>query len=70
MRRTCTATVKLDSETWIGWIEEVPGLNCQQRNRDELIETLKATLADALEFKREEALGAAGNGYEELSIAV
>lgn len=70
MPRTYTAVVKREADTWIGWIEEVPGVNCQEPSREELIETLKATLAEALEFNREEALGAAGNEYEELPIAV
>ncbi|MCA9233088.1 MAG: hypothetical protein KDA57_20745 [Planctomycetales bacterium] len=70
MQRTYTAVVKRETDAWIGWIEEVPGVNCQEPTREELIETLKVTLAEALEFNREEALGAAGNEYEELPIAV
>lgn len=37
---------------WIGWIEEVPGVNCQERTRDELVETLRVTLREALELNR------------------
>ena len=70
MQRTYTAVVKRETDAWIGWIEEVPGVNCQEPTREELVETLKVTLAEALEFNREEALGAAGNEYEELPIAV
>jgi predicted RNase H-like HicB family nuclease len=65
-----TAVIKQDNGSWIGWIEEVPGVNCQEASRDELIETLQVTLAEAIELNRAEALGAAGKGYEELSIAV
>jgi hypothetical protein len=32
--------------------------------------SLKATLVEALEFNRNEAIDAAGKGFEELSIAV
>ena len=65
-----TAVVKQDNGWWIGWIEEVPGVNCQERSREELLETLKITLREALEFNRQEALGAAGGEYEEEQIGV
>lgn len=50
--------VKRDGNWWVGWIEEVPGVNCQERDRDELLETLAITLSEALEFDREDALAA------------
>ena len=46
-----TAIVKREGDWWIGWIEEVPGVNCQERSHDELLETLAITLNEALEFK-------------------
>ena len=69
-QQSYTAVVKHEQGDWIGWIEEVPGVNCQEASREALIETLRVTLAEAIEFNRAEALGAAGKGYEELSIAV
>jgi hypothetical protein len=68
--QTYTAVVKKDGSWWIGWIEEVPGVNCQERTRDGLLKTLKVTLIEALEMNREDARGAAGEDYEEFSIAV
>ena len=50
-----TAVVKKDGDWWIGWIEEVPGVNCQEASRNELLETLKVTLQEALEFNRQDA---------------
>ncbi len=70
MRQTFTAVVKQQDGAWIGWIEEVSGVNCQEPTREALLASLRITLAEALEFNREEALGAAGNDYEELPIAV
>jgi predicted RNase H-like HicB family nuclease len=70
MKQTFTAVVKQEGDSWFGWIEEVPGVNCQEAAREELLETLHVTLAEALEFNRQEARGAAGNGYEELQIAL
>ena len=70
MSQTYTAVVKKGGEWWIGWIEEVPGVNCQESTREELLKTLRVTLAEALEMNRTDARDAAGKGYEELSIAV
>ena len=65
-----TAVVKQEGEWWIGWIEEIPGVNCQERTHQELLDTLRVTLREALEFNRQEAKAAAGSGYEEEPIAV
>jgi len=70
MKNTFTAVVKQDGPWWIGWIEEVPGINCQEPTRDELLKTLRVTLSEALEMNRADARDAAGKGYEELNIAV
>jgi predicted RNase H-like HicB family nuclease len=70
MKDTYTAVVKKSGDWWIGWIEEIPGVNCQESSRDELIETLRITLKEALEFNRREAIEAAGEGYDEESIAL
>jgi predicted RNase H-like HicB family nuclease len=61
-----TAVLKQKGDWWIGWIEEVPGVNCQERAKEQLIETLR----EALEFNRREALDAAGETYEEQEIAL
>ena len=70
MDQNFTAVVKQDGAWWIGWIEEVPGVNCQELSREELLKTLRVTLMEALEMNRADARDAAGKGYEELSIAV
>ena len=70
MNQTFTAVVKNDGDWWIGWIEEVPGVNCQERSRDELLTTLRTILVEALEMNRADARDAGGEGYEELSIVV
>lgn len=70
MPQTYTAVVKRDGEWWIGWIEEVPGVNCQEATREALLDALRVTLGEAIAFNRAEARDAAGKGYEELPIAV
>jgi hypothetical protein len=57
---TNTAAVKQDGDWWIGWIEEVPGVNCQEASREELLLSLRETLREALDFNRQDASAAAG----------
>ena len=70
MNQKYTAVVKQDGDWWIGWIEEVPRVNCQEATREELIETLRITLKEAVELNREDALIAAGPDFEEFETAV
>jgi len=70
MSNTYTAITKQDGDWWIGWIEEVPGVNCQEKTHEELIESLKTTLEEALEFNRQEAIKAAQPGYTEEPVSV
>ncbi len=49
MPNTYTTVTKKDGDWWIGRIEEVPGVNCQERTRQELLQSLRITLEEALE---------------------
>jgi predicted RNase H-like HicB family nuclease len=70
MSQTYTAVIKQDDGWWIGWIEEVPGVNSQGKTREELMENLKSALLEMLELYREEARAAAEGNYVEESIAL
>ena len=65
-----TAVLKQDGDWWIGWIEEVPGVNCQECTREDLVTSLREVLAEAIEFNRQDALTAAGEQFEEERIAL
>jgi predicted RNase H-like HicB family nuclease len=56
MPNTYTAITKKDGDWWVGWIEEVPGVNCQERTRQELLDSLAVTLKEALEQDHREAI--------------
>lgn len=63
-----TAVIRQDGPWWIGWIEEVPGVNSQADSRDGLLANLREALAEAIELNREEARRAAGQSFEEVTI--
>jgi predicted RNase H-like HicB family nuclease len=65
-----TAILKRDGDWWIGWVEEVPGVNAQERSREELLASLRTILGEALEFNRQEARAAAESGFEEETLSV
>jgi predicted RNase H-like HicB family nuclease len=59
MTSTFAAIMKKEGDWWIGWIEEVPGVNAQENTKEKLISSLKEILSEALEFNRSEARQAA-----------
>ena len=65
-----TVVIKQEGDWWIGWVEEIPGVNCQEASRDELLESLKITLKEALELNRSDAIAEAGEDFQEERIAV
>jgi len=70
MTNTYTAIIQPDGDWWIGWIEEIPGVNCKEASRDQLLESLKITLSEALELNKQEAIAATKGNYQEEKIVV
>ncbi len=70
MPATYNAVIQQSGEWWIGWVEEISGVNSQGKTRRELLKNLRSALREALEMNREEALAAASNDYEEAAILV
>lgn len=65
-----TAVIKQDGGWWIGWIEEVPGVNCQEATHDELLETLRVTLKEILDINKAESIAFAGEDFQTERITV
>ena len=68
MAHTYTALIQQRGEWWVGRIQEIPSVNCQEKTRDELLDTLKITLGEILEINREEAISLVENGYQAVAI--
>lgn len=58
-----TAAIQRDGDLWIGWVEEIPGVNAQGTTRQALLENLKSALTEALEMNRQDAWGNAAYDY-------
>ncbi len=70
MQAQVTAIVQRDGDWWIGWIEEIPGANAQERTRDELLASLREAANDILALHREAALREAMGDYEEIPLVL
>lgn len=70
MKNRYTAVVKQDEGWWIGWVEELPGVNCQAKTRAGLLRSLRVTLKEALEMNRRDARALAGEPLDEELILV
>jgi predicted RNase H-like HicB family nuclease len=63
-----TAVIQQLDDWWIGWVEEVPGVNSQGKTREELLDNLRDALDEAIKMNRADARAAAKGAYEEVSI--
>lgn len=71
MQSNYTAVVQQRGEWWIGWIEEVPGVNSQAASREELLDDIRSALEEALEMNRADARAAAeGSPFEEVRLSI
>ena len=69
MEQAWTALISQDEGWWIGWIAEIPGVNAQERTREELLESLTITLREALEMNRHDAMAQVGH-CERVAVAL
>ncbi len=65
-----TAIISQNEGWWIGWIAEVPGVNAQERTREELLVTLSEVLREAIEMNRQDAIAHASERYEEVAVSL
>ena len=70
MKAEFTAIIKRDGDWWIGWVEEVPGANAQEKTKDQLIISLKEAARDILDLHRQEAKKQAEKEFEEILLTI
>ena len=70
MKAEFTAIVKRDGDWWLGWVEEIPGANAQEKTREELILSLKEAVKDILDLRAEEARNQAEDDFEEVPLVI
>ena len=54
----------------MGWVQEIRGVNCQERTKEELLDSLKSAVEDMLEVNRKVAIQRVEGEYQTVSISV
>ncbi len=70
MSQTYTAVIQQSEGWWIGWVQEIRGINCQERTKEELLDSLRSAVEDMLELNREVAIRRAEGEYQTVPISV
>ena len=70
MAQTYTAVIQQSGRWWIGWVQEIRGINCQERTKEELLASLRSVVENMLEVNREVASSHAEGAYQKVSISV
>lgn len=70
MDTTYTAIVQRDGNWWIGWVEEISGVNSQGETREELLDNLRDALEEVIELNREQARASVAGDFEEVRLAI
>ena len=70
MSQTYTAVIQQSDGWWIGWVQEIRGINCQERTKEELLDSLRSAVEDMLELNREVAIRRAEGAYQTVPISV
>ena len=70
MAQTYTTVIQKSDGWWIGWVQEIRGINCQERTREELLDSLRSAVEDMLELNRDVAIRRAEGEYQTISISV
>lgn len=65
-----TAIITKDEDWWLGWIEEIPGANAQERTKEELLISLKEAAKDIIELRRQQAINELKTDFEEIALAI
>ena len=70
MTQTYTAVIQQSEGWWIGWVQEIRGINCQERTKEELLDSLRSAVEDMLELNREVAIRRTEGEYQTVPISV
>ncbi|MCE2416620.1 type II toxin-antitoxin system HicB family antitoxin [Candidatus Poribacteria bacterium] len=70
MQQNYTAIIQQSDGWWIGWVQEIPGVNCQERTGNELLVALEIPLRETIAYNREEARRAVESQHKEVTIQI
>ena len=63
-----TAYIAEEDGWWIGWVQGVRGVNCQEKTREALLHSLKVAIPEMLELNQEEFIDVPEPHFEAITI--
>lgn len=67
-KKDYTAYIAEEDGWWIGWVQGVRGVNCQERTREELLHSLKIAIPEMLELNQQEFIDVPEPHFEAITI--
>ena len=67
---TYTAVIGQSEGFWVGWVDQVPGVNCQSDTKEGLMEALREALRMILEDDASQSAPTLEEGYEREPLSV
>ena len=67
-RKVYTAYIAQEDGWWIGWVQGVRGVNCQERTKEELLHSLKLAVPEMLALNQEEFIDEPESHFEPITI--
>ncbi len=55
-RQKYTATIINKGDYWIGWVENMPGINCQEDSREEIKESIVNCIQEYREIEKRDVV--------------
>ena len=67
-KKAYTAYIAKEDGWWIGWVQGVRGVNCQERTKEELLHALKLAVPEMLALNQEEFIDEPEPHFEPIVI--
>ncbi len=67
-KKVYTAYIAEEAGWWIGWVQGVRGVNCQEQTREELLHALKVAIPEMLALNQEEFFDVPEPHFEPITI--
>ena len=67
-KKAYTAYIAKEDGWWIGWVQGVRGVNCQERTKEELLHSLKLAVPEMLALNQEEFIDEPEPHFEPITI--
>lgn len=67
-KKVYTAYIAKEAGWWIGWVQGVRGVNCQERTKEELLHALKVAIPEMLALNQEEFIDVPEPHFEPITI--